>query len=114
MSDLPRLPFERPSVLDICPLYRQFQLGGSLQRVITPAGDTAWLATRYDHVRALFAHPALGRSHPEPDRAAKFLSIPLVGGPLFGDSQIEQAEHALMRATLSKAFSARRMEAIRP
>ena len=113
VSDLPRLPFERPSVLDISPLYRQFQLDGSLRRVVTPAGDTAWLATRYDHVRALYVHPALGRSHPEPDRAAKFLAATQLGGPI-GDSQTEQAEHSRMRATLSKSFSARRMEDIRP
>src|SRR5215469_7698876 len=98
------LPFDRPDVLGIAPRYHELQASDAPVRVRTPAGDLAWLATRYEHVRALFANPSLGRSHPDPEHAARFLNASLLGGPV-GDSRTEQADNARMRAALGRAFS---------
>ncbi len=43
----------------------------AIQRVTTPAGDSAWLVTNYDDVKALLSDPRLGLSHAEPERAAR-------------------------------------------
>ena len=60
--DLPTLPFDRPNVLDVAPRMRELQAEGPITRVRTATGDEAWLVTRYDEVKTLFADPRLGRS----------------------------------------------------
>ena len=84
------------------------------QRVRTPAGDPAWLVSRYADVRALLTDARLGLSHPDPERASRLTQSPLFGGPRGGDPETEQANHSRMRRALSRSFAARRMEALRP
>jgi pentalenolactone synthase len=80
--------------------------------VRTPAGDVAWLVTRYAETRALFGDPRLGRSHPDPERAARISGSALLGGPM-GDAANEAESHARMRKHLAPAFAARRMHRLR-
>ncbi|HET8626992.1 MAG TPA: cytochrome P450 [Thermomicrobiales bacterium] len=112
-ADLLTLPFERPTILDTAPLLRLLQAERPIARVYTPAGDTAWLVTRHEDVKALFADERLGRSHPDPTRAPRISDSPLLGGPI-GDYATEEADHARMRRALTPAFSARRMKALGP
>ena len=107
------LPFDRPDALQIPPRYLQLQAEEPITRVRTLTGDRAWLVTRHHDVRMLFAHPALGRSHPDPDRAARFIDGLTLGGPI-GNSETEKADHIRMRAALSKSFTPKRVEALRP
>lgn len=109
----PALPFDRPGALHVPPQYMQLQAQGPVARVRTLTGDLAWLVTRHQDVRVLFAHPALGRSHRHPDRAARFIDGILLGGPI-GNSETEKADHIRMRAALSKSFSPRRVEGLGP
>jgi cytochrome P450 len=111
-AELPRLPFPRPDVLDVAPLYRALQAQAPVVPVRTPAGDVAWLVTRHAEAKALFADPRLGRSHPDPARAARISGSALLGGPM-GDPATETAGHARMRRLLAPAFSARRMAGLR-
>ncbi len=110
-SDLPRLPFERPSPLDLAPMYAALLAEAPIRRVLTPAGDEAWLVTGYDEARRLFADPRLGRSHPRPQTAARICASTMVGGPV-GDHETEHDLHARMRRLLVPAFSPRRMTAL--
>jgi cytochrome P450 len=84
-----------------------------VRRVTTPAGDPAWLISSYDDVKQLLNDPRLGRSHPDPDRAPRYTDAAIFGQPV-GSPETEQAEHARMRAMLTRSFSARRMEMLRP
>jgi cytochrome P450 len=111
-TELPRLPFPRPDVLAVAPLYRTLQERAPIVPVRTPAGDVAWLVTRHAEARTLFADPRLGRSHPQPARAARISGAALLGGPM-GDAATEAARHARMRRLLAPAFSARRMHGLR-
>ncbi|MCP2163446.1 cytochrome P450 [Goodfellowiella coeruleoviolacea] len=104
----PQLPFDRPNVLEIAPLYAVLRRQAPLTRVRTPAGDPAWLVTRFEEARALFADPRLGRSHPEPENASIVSDAAVINGPT-GDYTTEQAEHTRMRSLLVPAFSASRM-----
>jgi pentalenolactone synthase len=81
------------------------------QRVTTPAGDSAWLVTSYDTVKALLSDPRLSISHPEPEHAAR-ASPAAFGGPMGDPAQVE--EHSRMRSLFAPAFSARRMATLRP
>jgi cytochrome P450 len=106
--DLPQLPFPREGVLTISPLYARLRAAGPVTRVRTPAGDVAWLATRYEEAKALFADRRLGRSHPNPEEPARVSDAGVMSGPS-GDHEHEDADHAAMRRLLTPAFSAKRM-----
>jgi cytochrome P450 len=109
-----QLPFPpADDILAIAPRYRELQEQQPVARVRTTAGDPAWLVTRHEDVIALFGDDRLGRSHPNPERAARISSSVLLGGPV-GDHGAEQDRHRRMRQLLTPAFSARRMNALQP
>jgi cytochrome P450 len=86
---------------------------GSVHRVRTPVGHWAWLVTDYANVRRLLDDDRLGRSHPEPDTAARTGDSALFGGPL-GDFETEAADHARMRTLLQPHFSPKHLRALAP
>lgn len=102
------LPFARPNVLDLAPLYEVLRREAPVTPVTTPAGDTAWLVTRFEEVRDLLSDKRLGRSHPEPERAARITTAAVQAGPT-GNYATEEADHTRMRRLLTPAFSAKRM-----
>jgi cytochrome P450 len=104
----PRLPFARPNVLDLAPLYEVLRREMPVTPVTTPAGDPAWLVTRFEEVRDLLSDKRLGRSHPEPERAARITTAAILAGPS-GNYDTEEADHTRMRRLLTPAFSAKRM-----
>ncbi|MEB3983051.1 cytochrome P450 [Mycobacterium sp. 663a-19] len=86
---------------------------GTVRRVRTAVGDDAWLVTEYAHVRRLLDDDRLGRSHPEPDTAARTGDSALFGGPL-GDFDTEMADHNRMRKLLQPHFSPKHLRALAP
>lgn len=112
-ADLPRLPFERDSPLEVPETYRALRAAEPVTRVRTQAGDLAWLVSGYEEARQAFADQRLGRSAPDPERAARISGSVLIGGPR-GEIETERAEHERMRRMLVPAFSARRMSALGP
>jgi cytochrome P450 len=113
MTSTLRLPFEQAHPLQAPPLLRQLQARAPVHRFCTAVGDQAWLVTGYEQVRRLLDDDRLGRSHPDPDSAARTGESALFGGPL-GNYETEQADHARMRALLQPHFSPRRMRALHP
>ncbi|MFI7104061.1 cytochrome P450 [Streptomyces sp. NPDC050161] len=107
----PQLPFDRPNVLDLAPRYAVLRRQAPLTQVRTPAGDPAWLVTRYAEARTLLGDPRLGRSHPAPETASKISHAALNSGPT-GDYDTEAADHQRLRRLLAPAFSAKRMRAL--
>src|SRR6266568_2861405 len=107
-----QLPFEQAHPLQVAPLLRQLQQDGVVHRVRTMAGDQAWLVTGYEEARRLLADDRLGRSHPDPAKAARMGESALFGGPM-GNYDTELADNARLRALLQPHFSPRRMRAFR-
>jgi pentalenolactone synthase len=110
---LPHLPFPREGILDIAPLFRTLRETAPISPVRTPAGDVAWLVAGHAEAKALFGDRRLGRTHPNPERAAKVSGAALLSGPTGDDHASEQERHTRMRRLLTPAFSARRMRALR-
>jgi cytochrome P450 len=108
-----QLPFEQAHPLETAPLLRQLQDEGVIHRVRTAVGDQAWLVTGYEEVRRLLSDERLGRSHPDPGRAARLGQSVMLGGPM-GNYDTEQADHARRRSLLQPHFSPRRMRELRP
>ncbi|MEU4232054.1 cytochrome P450 [Nonomuraea sp. NPDC026600] len=108
-----KLPFDQPELLRPAPLLRGLQAEGPVHRVHTQTGDDAWLVTGYEEVRRLLDDDRLGRSHPQPEKAARIGESALFGGPM-GDFDTEREDHARMRTLLQPHFSPKRMRAFRP
>ncbi len=103
-------PFGDPDRLNLNPLYEQLRRSEPLTRVRLPYGEEAWLATRYDDVRlilgdARFSRAAsVGRDEPRTH-------------PHQGESgmlAMDPPEHTRLRKLIAKAFTARRVETLRP
>jgi len=103
-----QLPLPRPNVLDLAPLYEVLRREAPIAPVTTPAGDPAWLVTRFEEVRLLLGDKRFGRSHPFPDQASRLTTAAVLDGPT-GTYETEEADHARMRRLLTPAFSAKRM-----
>ncbi|MEN3534587.1 cytochrome P450 [Microbispora sp. ZYX-F-249] len=111
MPGLPRLPFDRPDVLEISPGFGELRSRAPITKVTTAMGDEAWLVTGYAEIRQVFGDDRFGRSHPDPPSAARLSNNALLGGPT-GDYATERSVHTRMRRLLSPAFSARRMRSL--
>ena len=107
----PQLPFTRPNVLELAPVYEVLRREAPIAAVTTPAGDPAWLVTRFPEVRDLLGDKRFGRSHPDPGRASKITYAAVQDGPS-GTYGNEEAEHGRMRRLLTPAFSAKRMRTL--
>jgi cytochrome P450 len=108
-----QLPFEPGGLLRRPPGLRALQAEGDVHEVRTVTGDEAYLVTGYDRVRRLLDDDRLGRSHPDPENAARTGESVLFGGPM-GDFETERADHARMRGLLRPHFTPARMRAFRP
>jgi cytochrome P450 len=108
----PALPFDRTGLLGIPPMLRELQDRCPITRVRARTGDEVWMVTGHAELRQLFGDARLGRSHPDPEHAAR-LSDSLLGGPV-GSCETEDTDTKRMHALLTPFFSARRMLALRP
>jgi cytochrome P450 len=108
-----QLPLDQPHPLRAPVRLRELQAQGVVHEVVTKVGDRAWLVTGYHEVERLFADPRLGRSHPDPDHAARSGESALFGGPM-GNFETEHADHERMRALMQPHFSPARVRALRP
>ena len=90
------------------------QTTGRVRRVRTPAGDPAWQVDGYWDIKELLTDRRLGRSHPQPEQASRYSESGFIGQPRGTDPESEWAEHVRFRRVLSRSFSARRMQALRP
>src|SRR5215472_11462811 len=87
--------------------------GERARPVTTATGDPAWYVSRYEDVRVLLADSRLGKSHRDPARASRVSQSAIFGNPQ-GNPETERADHARKRRIVSRSFSARRMESLRP
>lgn len=101
-------PFE-PDGLELHPVYAELREQPPA-RIRMPYGDGAWLATRYEDVRAVLADPrfslaaAMGRDQPRTRPVAR------TGAGLFST---EPPEHTRLRSLVAREFGARRVERLR-
>jgi cytochrome P450 len=82
--------------------------------VVLPSGDRAWLVTRYHDVRALLADPRISKNRDRPDMARM---VPPTGAPakhFQHQVAMDPPGHTRMRRSVAKAFTATRVEGLRP
>lgn len=103
-----RCPFDPPAE------YRIATGGAPLTKVTLPTGGTAWLATRYDDVRRLLAHPGISADARHPhfpalgagEREAAAAHRPFI--------RMDPPDHTAVRRMLQGTFTVRRAQEMRP
>nr|CAM34352.1 putative cytochrome P450 hydroxylase [Streptomyces tendae] len=108
-----RYPFPWTPPMEIPEALRGLREHSAVQ-VTLPSGDTALMVTRYKDVRALFADHRLSRNisrRQRPDVARISAD-----NELFADPEInpDPPDHIRVRGLVTRAFTARRVEALRP
>ncbi|MEU6534284.1 cytochrome P450 [Streptomyces sp. NPDC047000] len=94
------------------PQYAGLRAGGPVVRVRTEGGVDAWLVTAYEEAKEALADPRLSRAETVKPGA------PRIGGAMTSTPEMiismDGAEHARLRRLAAGAFTARRIERMRP
>jgi len=100
-----------PSIFHPAPKLKELQHSRPVVQIQFPDGKTAWLVTRYDDVRQVLIDPRFSRA------AAASPGMPDTGlGQAAADTILgmDPPEHTRLRRLVAGAFTARRVEALRP
>jgi len=102
MPDTPALPFDRPRPIDPPPAYAELRRTSPVARVLTPEGAPAWLVTSYDAAVQVLTD-------------ARFGVTPPTGRDPGNETLFQDGEpHARLRRLVARAFTPRRIAALRP
>lgn len=105
-----RYPFSDPDRLNLDPRYAQLRRDEPLTRIRLPFGEPAWLATRHADVRTVLGDPRFSRAasvgRDEPRNSARQQDTGILA--------MDPPEHTRLRRLVAKAFTARRVEQLRP
>lgn len=107
-----QLPFKQPHPLEVAPVLRELQANGAVHAVRTAVGDPAWLVIGHPEVRRLLSDDRLGRSHPEPQTAARSSESVILGGPM-GEFATEPADHSRFRTLIQPHFTPTHMRSLK-
>ncbi|GAB3155237.1 cytochrome P450 [Micromonospora sonneratiae] len=109
-KDVRAYPFAGPDRLNLDPTYAELRREQPLIRIRLPYGEDAWLATRYADVKTVLGDlrfsraAAIGRDEPR--------STPQLIQD--GILTMDPPDHTRLRKLVAKAFTARRVEQLRP
>ncbi|WP_283133372.1 cytochrome P450 [Rhizohabitans arisaemae] len=104
-------PLTAPVPLEPAPEFATLRRSCPVARVRLPSGDRAWLVTGYAGNRSLFADPLLSRAASAAEGAPRLRAAPLDPCAL---TTMDPPEHTRIRRTVMGAFTASRVEAMRP
>lgn len=107
---LPDYPFAWTGPVDTPPEMAKLRDRPAL-RVRLPSGDVAWLVTRYHDIRTMLSDPRLSKNRNRPDVARMTATKTKV---FQRQVDMDPPAHTRMRRLVMQAFTATRVEAMRP
>ncbi|MDN3053976.1 cytochrome P450 [Streptomyces sp. SRF1] len=101
-----------PMIEDLYPALAALREAGPVHRIVGTDGRPAWLVTRYEDVRRLFADPrlALDKRHAAPGSFSGFSLPPALDANLLN---MDPPDHTRVRRLVVKAFTPGRVERMR-
>ncbi|MFF7354212.1 MULTISPECIES: cytochrome P450 [Streptomyces] len=111
-ADLPPFPFPGSSYRGPAPLFARLRRERPVVRVVWQGGGHAWLVTRYADIKAALEEPRLSRAAAYAPGAPTFSG--LFQAPPGMIISVDPPDHTRLRALAEQAFSAGRIEAMRP
>ncbi len=96
------------------PVYARWRRATPVRRVLLPSGVTAWLVTRYDDARQALSDPRLSKAVPVVPPSAPALPPAVSAAVSRHMLATDPPDHTRLRRLVSGAFTARRIEALRP
>ena len=111
MTGAPAFPSVATQSLTPDPLLDDLRRQAPVVRIRAPYGGECWLVTRYDDVRAVQTDTRFSRQAMVGKDVARTAPYPLQGGSIV---EMDPPEHTRVRRIVSKAFTAKRVEALRP
>ncbi|WAP54215.1 cytochrome P450 family protein [Streptomyces sp. S465] len=111
-TDGPELVDTAPMIEDLYPALAALREAGPVHRIAGTDGRPAWLVTRYEDVRQLFADPrlALDKRHAAPGNFSGFALPPALDRNLLN---MDPPDHTRVRRLVVKAFTPGRVEKMR-
>jgi len=111
-ATLPEFPMPRTHPLDPPPQYRVLGAEHPVFQVRTPRGDTAWVVTRHEDVRAVLTDRAFS-SDPRTPGFPTYVTgdVPPPAGFFM---QADPPDHGRLRRSVTREFLINQMEALRP
>ncbi|RSS80059.1 cytochrome P450 [Streptomyces sp. WAC06614] len=111
------LPYADAAFLaDPFPLYRELREDGPVRRVVIAGGLEAWLVTRYDDALAALSDPRLSSDVRDASDPRLLAQLPETERESMLSTMLrsDPPDHTRLRRLVSKAFTARRVAALRP
>jgi cytochrome P450 len=107
--------FSRAFEADPHPILAEWRRQSPVRPVVMPDGRTAWLVTRYDDVRRLINDPRLSKGGLVPPTGDSGVLPPQVQAAVSSHMLgADPPDHTRLRELVSAAFTAGRIEALRP
>ncbi|MFS8103567.1 cytochrome P450 [Lentzea alba] len=107
----PTYPFSETDGLVLDPTYERLRRDEPVTRVTYPYGGEGWLVTSYEETKFVLGDPRFSRARTINQDVPRMQPLIAPGGSILThDGQ----DHARMRRLVSKAFTVRRVEELRP
>jgi cytochrome P450 len=105
-----RFPLGEPHGLTFDPRLDEIRETEPVCRVSLPYGEDAWLVSRYEDVRTVLSDPRFSRAETVVRDVPRTHEQKVPGGIV----DLDPPEHTRVRRVIAKAFTARRVERLRP
>ncbi|GAA3658933.1 cytochrome P450 [Lentzea atacamensis] len=107
----PTYPFSETDGLALDPTYERLRREEPVTRVTYPYGGEGWLVTSYEETKFVLGDPRFSRARTVNQDVPRMQPLIAPGGSILTH---DGEDHARMRRLVSKAFTVRRIEQLRP
>ncbi|BBG01404.1 MULTISPECIES: cytochrome P450 [Pseudonocardia] len=104
-------PFNRPSAIELPPVYTDLRADTPVAEVTLPSGDRGYVVSRYDDAKLVLADPRFSRAAMAADGAPRLTPVPMPPNSLFST---DPPEHTRLRKLVTGEFTRRRITALEP
>ncbi len=111
-KDSPSFPFATARGIEPPSEYARLREQEPVSQVRLASGHLAWIVTRYEDVRRVFADPRFSRA--ALNRPGAVRSMPVAGAIPGLIVAVDPPDHTRLRKLVAPGFTSRRMEALRP